>query len=200
VIEVLHWRGHGTSESLPTSPCVNCERLVPLRYVGNTRNLAETVTSRVMDFLTASLKRSYRVVLKNMHYSINPEEIKTPIENLGHTATTSGTLNNTTKQPLSVFCVELKPVPNRKDIFSLEYTQQCKIKLEPPKHKRDIVQPIYVETSVCNKCRCSFYCALLTRHVSAPIGGHLQVVCNTKNSKAVTVYVNGSVATGCITQ
>jgi hypothetical protein len=27
-------------------------------------------------------------------------------------------------------------------------------------------QPIYVETSVRNKCRCSFYCALLTLHVS----------------------------------
>jgi hypothetical protein len=52
---------------------------------------------------------------------------------------------------------------------------------------------IYEETSVRNKCRCSFYCALITPHVSAPIGGHLQVVCNTKNSKAVTVYVNGSV-------
>jgi hypothetical protein len=49
-------------------------------------------------------------------------------------------------------------------------------------------------TSVRNKCRCSFYSALLTLHVSVPIGGHLQVVCNTKNSKSVTVYVNGSVA------
>jgi hypothetical protein len=52
---------------------------------------------------------------------------------------------------------------------------------------------IYIETSVRNKCRCSFYCALML-YVSAPIGGRLQVVCNTKNSKAVTVYVNGSVA------
>jgi hypothetical protein len=51
-----------------------------------------------------------------------------------------------------------------------------------------------VETSVRNKCRCSFYCALFTLHISAPIGGHLQVVSNTKNSKSVTVYVNGSVA------
>jgi hypothetical protein len=60
------------------------------------------------------------------------------------------------------------------------------------------VQSVYIETSVRNKCRCSFYCALLTLHVSAPIGGHLQVVCNTKNSKAVTVYINGSVASVCI--
>jgi hypothetical protein len=37
-------------------------------------------------------------------------------------------------------------------------------------------QLIYIETSVRNKCQCSFYCALLTLHVSAPIGGHLQVV------------------------
>jgi hypothetical protein len=38
-----------------------------------------------------------------------------------------------------------------------------------------VYQPIYVETSICNKCRCSFYCVLLTLHVSAPIGGNLQV-------------------------
>jgi hypothetical protein len=56
----------------------------------------------------------------------------------------------------------------------------------------------YIETSVRNQCRCSFYCALFTLHVSAPIGGHLQVVWNTKNSKAVTVYVNGSVVSVCI--
>jgi hypothetical protein len=61
-----------------------------------------------------------------------------------------------------------------------------------------VYQSIYIETSVRNKYRCSFYCALLTLHVSALIGGHLQVVCNTKNSKAVTVYVNGSVASVCI--
>jgi hypothetical protein len=36
--------------------------------------------------------------------------------------------------------------------------------------------------------------SLHTLHVSAPIGGHHQVVCNTKNSEAVTVYVNGFVA------
>jgi hypothetical protein len=34
-----------------------------------------------------------------------------------------------------------------------------------------------------------FYCALLTLHVSAPIGGHFQVVREHKNiSKAVTIY------------
>jgi hypothetical protein len=38
-----------------------------------------------------------------------------------------------------------------------------------------VYQSIYIETSVRNKCRCSFYCTLFTLHVSAPIGGlHLQ--------------------------
>jgi hypothetical protein len=57
-----------------------------------------------------------------------------------------------------------------------------------------VYRSVYIETSVRNKCRCSFYCALLTLHVSASIGGLLQVVCNTENSNAVTVYVNESVA------
>jgi hypothetical protein len=38
------------------------------------------------------------------------------------------------------FFVELKPAPNNKDIFNVEYAQQRKIKIELPKHKRDIAQ------------------------------------------------------------
>jgi hypothetical protein len=38
-----------------------------------------------------------------------------------------------------------------------------------------MLRSIYIETSVRNKCRCSFYYALFTLRVSAPIGGHLQV-------------------------
>jgi hypothetical protein len=37
-----------------------------------------------------------------------------------------------------MFFVELKPAPNNKDIFLMEYLQQCKIEFEPPKHKREI--------------------------------------------------------------
>jgi hypothetical protein len=39
-----------------------------------------------------------------------------------------------------MFFAELKPAPNNKDIFNVEYIQQCKIKFELPKHKRDIAQ------------------------------------------------------------
>jgi hypothetical protein len=39
-----------------------------------------------------------------------------------------------------MFFVDLKPAPNNKDIFNVEFIQQCKIKFEPPKHKKDIAQ------------------------------------------------------------
>jgi hypothetical protein len=81
------------------------------------------------------IKRSYRVVLKNMHYSINPQEIKTKIEKLGYIVTNVWNIKQYgTKLPLSMFFVELKPAPNNKGIFNVEYIQQCKIKFEPSRH------------------------------------------------------------------
>jgi hypothetical protein len=42
-------------------------------------------------------------MLKNMHYSINPEEIKTEIQKLGHTVTNIWNIKQyKTKQPLSM--------------------------------------------------------------------------------------------------
>jgi hypothetical protein len=79
--------------------------------------------------------------VKNIHYSINPEEIRTKIRKLGHTVTNIWNIKQyRTKLPLFMFFVQLKPAPNNKDIINAEYIQQCKVKFEPPKHKRDIVQ------------------------------------------------------------
>jgi hypothetical protein len=39
-----------------------------------------------------------------------------------------------------MFFVDLKPASSNKDIFQIEYLQQCKITFEPPKQKRDIAQ------------------------------------------------------------
>jgi hypothetical protein len=71
-----------------------------------------------------------------MHYSTNPEEIKTDIEKLGHMVTNICNIKQyRTKQPFSMFFVELKTAPNNKDTFNLEYIQQCKIKFKPPNSK-----------------------------------------------------------------
>jgi hypothetical protein len=104
-------------------------------YRGITKALAEKQT----EFHTYKPEeRSYRVVLKNMHYSIPPADIKTEIEKLGHQVANIWNITQyRTKLPLSMFYVELKPAPNNKDIFLVEYLQQCKIKFEPPKQKRE---------------------------------------------------------------
>jgi hypothetical protein len=71
-----------------------------------------------MEFNTYKVKN----MLKNMNYSINPEEIKTEIEKLGHTITNILNIKQyRTKLPLLMFFVELKPAPNSKDIFSVKY-------------------------------------------------------------------------------
>jgi hypothetical protein len=58
-----------------------------------------------------------------MHYSINPEEIKTEIEKLRHTVTNIWNIKQyRTKLPISMFFVELKPAPNN-DIFNIECIQ-----------------------------------------------------------------------------
>jgi hypothetical protein len=54
-----------------------------------------------------------------MHYSINPEELKTEIEKLGHTVANMWNIKQyRTKLPLSTFFVKLKPAPNNKDIYN----------------------------------------------------------------------------------
>jgi hypothetical protein len=39
-----------------------------------------------------------------------------------------------------MYFVDLKPAPYNKDLFNVEYIQQCKIEFEPPQHERDISQ------------------------------------------------------------
>jgi hypothetical protein len=57
-----------------------------------------------------------------VHYSINPPEIKAEIEKQGHTVTNIWNIKEyRTELPLSMFLVELKPTPNNKDIFNVEY-------------------------------------------------------------------------------
>jgi hypothetical protein len=76
-----------------------------------------------------------------MHYAIDSREIKVEIENLGHKVSNIRNAKNyRTKQPLSMFFIDLQPAANNKDIFNVEFLQRCKIRFEPPKHTRDIAQ------------------------------------------------------------
>jgi hypothetical protein len=102
-----------------------------LQKYGLNKSVIKVLAVKLTEFHTYKPKkeRSYRVMLKNMHYSINREEIKTEIEKLGYTVTNIWNIKQYgTKLLLSMFSVELKPAPNSGDIFNIEYIQQCKDK------------------------------------------------------------------------
>jgi hypothetical protein len=107
------------------------------------RSVTDTLTDKHAEFHTFKPKeeRNYTVVLKHMHYSMNPDDIKAEIENLGHKVANIWNIKQyQAKLPLSMFFVDLKPAPTNKDIFDVEFLKQCKIKFEPPRHKREISQ------------------------------------------------------------
>jgi hypothetical protein len=54
-------------------------------------------------------ERNYRVVLKNLHFSINPADIQSEIEKLEYTVTNIYNIkHHLTKLPLPIFFVDLK--------------------------------------------------------------------------------------------
>jgi hypothetical protein len=69
-----------------------------------------------------------------MHYSISPEDIKIESEKLGHKVRNIWTIKQSrTKLHLSTSFVDLEAAPINKDIFNVEYIQQCQMKCEPSK-------------------------------------------------------------------
>jgi hypothetical protein len=76
-----------------------------------------------------------------MHYSIDSEEIKNEIAKLGHKVSNIWNVKHyLTKQPLSMFLIDLLPAPNNKVIYNMKSLQQCKIRFESHRHSRNIAQ------------------------------------------------------------
>jgi hypothetical protein len=87
-------------------------------------------TNRISHLRTKRRKK-LQSDFKNIHYSINPEETKTEIEKLGHAVSNIWNIKQyRTELPISMLFVELKPAPNNKDIYKVEYLQQCRIKFD----------------------------------------------------------------------
>lgn len=112
------------------------------------RKLVKKLTESNVSFYTFQIKqdRAYRVVLKNMHFSNDPQDIKSAIESYGHKVRNITNLKSyKTKQPTSVFFVDLEPTITNKDVFQIEFLLNSKIVFEPPRKSNDIVQ--------CKKCQ-----------------------------------------------
>lgn len=76
-----------------------------------------------------------------MHYSTNPDDIKSALEKLGHSVTNVWNIKQrVTKKPLPIFIVDLKQNTNNKTIYEVKSLLQCSIIIELPRPKRDIPQ------------------------------------------------------------
>jgi hypothetical protein len=117
-------------------------------------------------------ERNFRVVLKNMHYSVNTSDLKQAIEELCHTVENIWNIQHSrTKAPLPMFFIDLKPAVTKKTIYETEYLLNLKIKFEPPNFKRDIPQ-----CANCQRYRhTKKYCNLKLRCVKCA-GYHLATV------------------------
>lgn len=96
-------------------------------------------------------KRAYRVVLRHVHHSTDTDQITEAITQYGHSVRNiTCVLHRVTKQPLSLFYVNLEPKENNKDIYNIEFLLNMKVKFEPPHKKRnDIPQ--------CKRCQGYFH-------------------------------------------
>jgi hypothetical protein len=90
--------------------------------------------------------RAYRVVIRNLHYSVPVEDIRDDLQSKGHKIRNIINIRHRiSKEPLSLFYVDLEPQPNNKDIYNISSIGNTIIKIEPPHKKTSIVQ--------CTRCQ-----------------------------------------------
>jgi len=78
-----------------------------------------------------------------MHVTVNLDDIKKEIEELGHTVINIWNIKKQdTKKALHMLYVELKQKSNNKDIYEVDALLDCRVKFEPSHPKREIPQYI----------------------------------------------------------
>ncbi len=109
----------------------------------NYRKLITFLNMNNVEYYTYQLKedKPYCIVIRNIHHSVEPKEIKEALSNEGYeTRNVTNIKNWRTKEPLSMFFVDLEPTENVKKIYELEYLLHAKVKVEPPRPRKEIIQ------------------------------------------------------------
>lgn len=104
------------------------------------RKLVKWLKTLTANFHTYQLKqeRPFRVVLRNIDYSANLDELKFELLNNGHEVTNiSNTIHNITKNLLFLFFIDLKQKPNNKEIYNINRLVNSVVKIEPPLIKKE---------------------------------------------------------------
>lgn len=124
----------------------NNEVKVMISSIESYRKLAKYFESRKIGYHTYQVRqeRSYRVIFKGIHHSTPPEDIKLLAQGYG-VRNVCNVRSRVTKEPLSMFYIDLEPSPNNKEIYEIRHINKAIITVEPPKKVNDIVQ--------CHRCQ-----------------------------------------------
>ena len=112
------------------------------------RKITRSLKEKNAAYHTFQLKtdKSYKAVIRELHPKTNTGKISEELAKIGHQVRTINNINKyDTKQPLPLFLVELEPRNNNKEIYDIEKLLNTIIKVEPPKHKKEIPQ--------CTRCQ-----------------------------------------------
>lgn len=118
------------------------------KSISSYRTIVKYLDEKQIRFHTYQLKqeRAYRIVVKNLHFTTPIDVIKDTIEKEGHKVRNIVNIKSRfTKEPLSMFFVDLEPGSNNKNVFNIRYIYNAVIKIEPPKKVEDVVQ--------CHRCQ-----------------------------------------------
>uniref|UniRef100_A0A6M2DQJ3 Putative nucleic-acid-binding protein from transposon x-element n=1 Tax=Xenopsylla cheopis TaxID=163159 RepID=A0A6M2DQJ3_XENCH len=121
-------------------------------------------------------KRSFKVVIRNLHFSTDVDDIKSEIESYGHTIIRiSNMTHRITKAPLNLFLVELERKNNNGEIYNIEFLNRTKVLFEAKRQVKEIPQ--------CFRCQryghTKSYCFRNPRCVKCA-GNHHSKDCNLK--------------------
>lgn len=110
--------------------------------------IVKQLESKNTEFYTYKPKneRSFKVILRNVHPSVEAEEIKSALQEHGHVATNVWNMKHRqTKRPLPMFVVELEQKSNNKEIYNITSLLHSRVIFEPPRPKRSLPQ--------CSRCQ-----------------------------------------------
>lgn len=161
-----------------------------LNSIDSFRKLVKLLEAKQVAYHTYQLKqdKAYRVVIRNLHPSINTDDIKKALEDMGFEIRNIMNIRSRiNKEPLPLFFVDQEPNEENKKIYDIKYLLHTKILVEPPRKKYDIPQCMRCQEYGHTKSYCSkpFYCVKCA-------GDHPTTTCTkAKNTMAKCILCQG---------
>lgn len=119
-----------------------------IKSVDSYRKIIKYLETLKVSFHTYQLKqeKAFRFVIKGLHHSTPVEDIKARLLILGHQVrSVINAKSRVTKEPLSMFFVDLDPSANNKEVYAIKDLNNALVKIEPPNRTNDLVQ--------CHRCQ-----------------------------------------------